>query len=140
MTTGMHILASTVYLAVYAMLLYFAVRYLFAGTYLPRHAEAVGHSWTSLNSSAQAVILAMSRVVGAGMLTTAVTGGLITLGAAVTDLTWMKYLAPAPAIVFCGPTLHASYVLRRSAGVGVFMAPSLIGLIGAVLGFIIWRL
>jgi hypothetical protein len=137
---AMHVLASIIYFAVYAMLLYFAVRYLFAGAYLPRHAEAVGHDWASLNASAQAVILAMARVVGAGMLTTAITGGLITLGAALTNLAWLKYLTPAPAIVFCAPTLHASFVLRRSAGVGVFMTPSLIALIGAVLGFIVWRL
>jgi hypothetical protein len=74
------------------------------------------------------------------MLTTAVTGGLLAIGAAATGVAWLKYLAPAPAIIFCVPTLYASYVLRREAGVTTFLAPSLIALALVVVGFVLWQM
>jgi hypothetical protein len=134
----LHFLAATVYFALYAMLLVFAFRYLLTGRYMPAHAQAAGHDWGSLNPGTQAVVSAMARVVGAGMLTTAVTGGLITLGAAITGFAWLKYMAPVPAIVFCAPTLHASYVVKKAAAVATPMAPSLIALVLAVAGFVLW--
>jgi hypothetical protein len=140
LSTFLHILGSAVYLALYAMLLVFAFRYLLTGRYMPIHAEAAGHDWGALNPATQAIVSAMARVVGAGMLTTAVTGGLLTIGAAVTGLAWLKYLTPVPAIVFCAPTLHASYVLKRTVGAAAPLAPSLIALALAVVGFVLWRL
>ena len=137
---ALHILAAAIDFALYAILLVFAFRYLLTGRYMPAHAQAAGHDWGSLDPKTQAIASAMARVVGAGMLTTAVTGGLITLGAAITGLAWLKYLAPVPAIIFCAPTLHASYVLRRSAGAATPMAPALAGLILAVAGFVLWRM
>lgn len=136
--TALHILASTAYFALYAVMLVYAFRYLLTGRYMPVHAKAAGRDWGSLDPSAQAIVSAMARVVGAGMLTTAVTGGLITLGAATTGLAWLKWLAPAPAILFCAPTLHASYVLRKAAAAQTPMTPALIGVILAVIGFALW--
>ena len=138
--TVLHIFASIIYFVLYGILLVYAFRYLLTGRYMPAHAQAAGHEWGALDPKTQAIASAMARVVGAGMLTTAVTGGLLTLGAAATGLAWLKYLAPIPAIVFCAPTLHASYVLRRSAGAATPMAPSLIALILAVGGFVLWRM
>jgi hypothetical protein len=138
--TFLHILASIVYFALYAMLLVYAFRYLLTGRYMPAHAAAAGHDWGALDPKAQSIASAMARVVGAGLLTTAITGGLLSLGAAITGLAWLKYLAPAPAIIFCAPTLHASYVLRKATGAATPMAPSLIALLLAVAGFVLWRL
>ena len=138
--TFLHICASIVYFALYAMLLVYAFRYLLTGRYMPAHAEAAGHDWGALDPKSQAIASAMARVVGAGLLTTAITGGLLTLGAAITGLAWLKYLTPAPAIIFCTPTLHASYVLRRATGAATPLAPSLSALLLAIAGFILWRL
>ena len=138
--TVLHVLASIVYFALYAILLVYAFRYLLTGRYMRAHAQATGHDWGALDPKTQAIASAMARVVGAGLLTTAITGGLITLGAAVTGAAWLKYLAPTPAIIFCAPTLHASYVLWRTAGAATPMAPSLIALVLAVAGFVLWRL
>ena len=133
----LHGLAFAIYFALYAMLLVFAFRYLLTGRYMPAHAQAAGHDWASLDPSTQAIVSAMARVVGAGMLTTAVTGLLITLGAAVTGLAWLKYLAPVPALVFCAPTLHASYLLRQSSGAATPLGPSLLGVALAIAGFVL---
>ena len=138
--TVLHVLASAVYFVLYAMLLVYAFRYLLTGHYMPTHAAAAGHDWGALEPKSQAIASAMARVVGAGLLTTAITGGLLTLGAAATGLAWLKYLTPAPAIIFCAPTLHASYVLRKATGAATPMAPSLVALILAVAGFILWRM
>jgi hypothetical protein len=136
----LHIMASAVYLALYAMLLFFAFRYFLTGRYMTAHAERAGHDWGSLAPSAQAVLSALTRVVGAGLLTTAVTGGLLAIGAAATGLAWLKYLAPVPAVLFCAPSLYASYVLRREAGVTTFLMPSLIALALVVVGFVLWQM
>ncbi|HLW92115.1 MAG TPA: hypothetical protein VKS78_12570 [Roseiarcus sp.] len=130
-----HILASTIYFALYAMLLYFAFRYLLTGRYMPIHAASAGHDWKALDATTQEIVSAMARVVGAGMLTTSVTGGLLALGAAITGLAWLKYLTPVPAIVFCAPTLYASYLLRKATGAATAIAPSLAAIILAAAGF-----
>ena len=134
-TTFLHILASIVYLALYAMLFYFAFRYLLTGRYMPAYAASAGHDWAALDSKTQSIFSAMARVVGAGMLTTSVTGALLSLGAALTGLAWLKYLAPVPAVVFCAPTLHASYLLRRATKAATPLGPSLAALVLAVVGF-----
>jgi hypothetical protein len=130
-----HILASIIYFALYAMLLYFAFRYLLTGRYMPAHAASAGHDWAALDPKSQAILSAMARIVGAGMLTTSVTGALLSLGAAITGLAWLKYLAPVPAIVFCAPTLHASYLVRRATSAATPLAPSLAALVLAAAGF-----
>jgi hypothetical protein len=43
-----------------------------------------------------------------------------------------------PAIVFCAPTLHASFGVKKAAAVATPMAPSLIALVLAVAGFVLW--
>jgi hypothetical protein len=136
----LHSLASAVFFALYAMLLVFAFRYLLTGRYIAGHAAAAGHDWGALNPTAQAIVSAMARVVGAGMLTTAVTGFLITLGAAVTGVAWLKYLEPVPAVVFCAPTLHASYLIKKATGATTATGPSLVALIFAAAGIALWWL
>jgi alpha-beta hydrolase superfamily lysophospholipase len=130
-----HILASIIYFVLYAMLLYFAFRYLLTGRYMPTYAASAGHDWGALDAKTQAILEAMARVVGAGMLTTSVTGALLSLGAAITGLAWLKYLAPVPAVVFCAPTLYASYLLRKATRAATPWAPSLAALVLAAAGF-----
>ena len=94
----LHYLAMAIYFLLYALLLFFAFRYLLTDRYLLHYAKASGQDWQAVAAPMQQVVWAMMKVIGAGMLTTSVTGGLITLGAALTGLAWLKYLAPVPAI------------------------------------------
>ena len=135
----LHYLAMAIYFLLYALLLFFAFRYLLTDRYLRRYAKASGQDWQAVAAPMQQVVWAMMKVIGAGMLTTSVTGGLITLGAALTGLAWLKYLAPVPAVVFCAPTLYASYVVRKNTAAAAPVAPSLIALALACMGLAVSR-
>lgn len=131
----LHYLATTIYFILYALLLFFAFRYLLTDSYQHHYAKASGQEWRAVDPAMQQIVWAMMKVIGAGMLTTSITGALLALGAALTGLAWLKDLAPVPAVVFCAPTLYASYIIRKNGAAAAPVAPSLIGLGLALAGF-----
>lgn len=95
-----------------AMTLAFAVHYLSTKTWLPRHGVIAQMPWTDVPPRVRAIILAMMRIIGAGLLTLSVTLAWLALPLSRGE-TWASWaiLSAEAANGLC--TVYVTLSLRR---------------------------
>ena len=131
------IAAVLIYLLISAIVLLFALRYLFAKRFMPYHSIAVGKKWEELDSRLQATIRAMLTVVGGGMLAGGLTGIALSLLLLKSELRILVWVIPFLFLVQGIPTLYATVTLRRLTGAPTPVVPSVISVFLTLLAFAI---
>lgn len=94
MTLAMR-LAFCCYLSASMIILAFALVYLFKGSFMPYHAEAVAMPWHEVPSHFQVLITALMRAFGGACLTIAVTSLVILYIPFKHGALWAKWLLPS---------------------------------------------
>ena len=131
------IVAVAIYLLISAIVLLFALRYLFSTRFMPYHSIAVGKKWEELDLRLQATIRAMLTVVGGGMLAGGLTGILLSLLMLKSEYKVLVWIIPFLYLVHGIPTLYATVTLKRLTGAPTPVVPSVISVVLTILAFAI---
>lgn len=105
---GRHRVAALLYTAIAVVSLVLGAIYLFRGSFMPYHADALSKDWSELDPATQALFKALMEVAA---------GGWLALGALVLSLVafpirggerWARLVAPAALLLFYVPALLAT--------------------------------
>lgn len=90
----------------------FGVLYLVTPRFMPYHAAAVGQGWSELTPGVQALILALFRGVGGGLLATSAAILVMIVWAFRRNLSWSYWAIPLVGACSSVPTLYATLFLK----------------------------
>lgn len=90
----------------------FALIYLFRPEFMPYHATAISMKWSDLNSNLQALILALLRVSGGGMLATSLSISILLFIPFRKGELWAIWAIPIIGLGGAIPTLYATLLVK----------------------------
>ncbi len=91
--------------------------YLFRGSFMPYHAEALSRSWDDVEPALQSLIVALMNVAGAGWIALGVATLVLVALPVRRGERWARVLVPMLLLLFYIPTLLATLtVLRETPG------------------------
>jgi hypothetical protein len=127
----------TCYLLVVLVLFGFGFRYLFASELTPYHAAALGQSLGTMTPNQQITFLTLYRVVGTGMLSTAVAMTFLLFGAFRRGEVWSRWAMTASGLCFSGLSLYATLVFKAATGIDAPWPASVASLVIVVLAHVL---
>ncbi len=134
--------AGGLYLIIALISLGLGSTYVFRGSFMPYHGQAVGLEWAEIDGASQTLYLALMDVAGAGWITL----GLLTIGLLAWPFrkgeVWSRYLIPLAIFCFYVPTLLATLNVLWATSAATPWYGNATALAAAALAFIIdapWR-
>ncbi len=86
--------------------------YLFKGSFMPYHSEAVSVPWEEVSKPFQYLILALMRVVGGGYIGAAIVIVILQRNFAVTNKSWVCSLILIHGLIVSITSLYATLIIR----------------------------
>lgn len=126
MKTGVHLIASALYLSTGLVSLVMAGKNLSAKKFLPFQEKAAGLAWDAVDPRLRPVILSLTNVAGLGFL---IVGLLLTASAfiiVVNPHRCLEYGVPSAALLFCLGLFGVNFRLHRQTGTATPWKGSLI--------------
>ncbi len=108
-----NLMPNVMYLLVGVLSLVMAYKCLFSNKLIPFHEKAAGMSWDRIDSSLQAVLLALMRVSGLGFLVVAMLLLFYPVLTGQAPNALLKYTIPLICVLFCTGLFWANYLLHQ---------------------------
>ncbi|AFZ44748.1 hypothetical protein PCC7418_2606 [Halothece sp. PCC 7418] len=124
------------YTIVALIFLAFGVIYLMKKQFMPYHSQALGSSWSELDSNLQVLILALMKVAGSGFLVTGLTMLLLLIIPWRAGESWSIYAVPSVSLVTCLASVYATSLVKTQTSGKPPIVLSLVGVFLTGIGFI----
>jgi hypothetical protein len=132
----LHVVSMSLYLAIAAVLVVFAVIYLFRSTAMSYHLVAMGKRWDEIEQGTQVILLALMRTAGAGFLTVSAAGVCLVMGGLSCRLAWANGALLVMYFALFLPLTAVTRGVRRRTSGRPPMSAAIIGTALAVVAFL----
>jgi hypothetical protein len=115
----------------------FGIVFLVRSQIMPYHEEAIGLPWKQLDQRMQALLLALMRTTGGGLLAGGISIAILLLIPFRAGMSWARYTIPVIGLVGGLPTLYATILVRSRTDARTPVAASATGVVLLIIGFIL---